>query len=285
MRRHAASLVLLAGAACGGGGGPKVALRYHPPTGAVYHYGIEQHTGLSAESGPLARMGKRNMLMRVYFTQTVKGPTSGGTEIEVLFESVTMEMPGVPASVTGGALARLQGMRATAVIDEQGKVTRSEFVNAPAGLSPDVTKRITGGINAAIFGFPQQPVGRGDSWSLTSKLPLDQIPGMTASTTEVARTTLTVREIRIAGSDTSVVLDIKTEFPAEPIRLASAEGSGTLKLEGGMSGHQVFSLSRGAIVDGTLKGTMKMRFTGSGLPAGGMSMQTENDNSIVLLPN
>jgi len=145
MRHHAAVPALLVVVACGAGG-PKVTLRYHPPAGAVYHFGLEQHTGLSAESGPLARMGKRNMLMRVYFTQTVKGPTSGGTEIEVLFESVTMEMPGVPASVTGGALARLQGMRATAVIDEQGKVTRSEFVNAPPGLSPDVTKRITGGM-------------------------------------------------------------------------------------------------------------------------------------------
>src|SRR5207245_11490844 len=32
-----------------GSGGPKVALRYHPPTGAVYHYAFEQHSKIKFE--------------------------------------------------------------------------------------------------------------------------------------------------------------------------------------------------------------------------------------------
>jgi len=275
--------LLLAVGACGGGG-PKVALRYHPPAGAVYHFGVEQRTTVSAESGPLARMGRQQVLMRLYFTQTVKGPVSGGTEVAVVFETITMEIPGMPSSLTGGALAGLQGLRGTLVIDERGAVFRSDFARAP-GLSPDIAKRLTAGVNSMAFGFPEQRVGRGDSWTIKAELPLDQIPGISTSSSEVARTTLTVREIRVEGSDTSVVLDIKTEFPSEPIHIASATESGTIKLEGGTAGHQVFSLSRGAVVDGTVKGTMKMNFTGSGLGPAGMTMQTETENSIALLPD
>src|SRR5437773_11351111 len=96
MRRvHASALLLLATGACGGHG-PKVTLRYRPPAGAVYRYGLEQRTELRMESGPLAALGKQHILIRMYFTQTVKGPASGGgTEADVVFESMTMEMPGV----------------------------------------------------------------------------------------------------------------------------------------------------------------------------------------------
>jgi len=282
--RHVAVFLVLTVAACGGGG-PKVALRYHPPAGAVYHFGVEQRTRISADSGPLARMGTRQMLMRLYFTQTVKGPASGGTEVEVLFESMTMEIPGIRPDVIARGLAGMQGMRGTMVLDERGKVIRSEFAEGP-GVSLDMAKRVASGVNAMAFGFPEQPVGRGESWTITSDLPLDQVPGISASTSEVARTTLTVREVRVDGSDTSVVLDIGMEFPAEPIRMASSDGeSAILKLEGGMTGHQVFSLSRGAVIDGTVKGTMKMSFTGGRLGSEGMSMQTESEHSIVLLPH
>jgi hypothetical protein len=281
-QRHVVALTL-AVAACGGGG-PKVALRYHPPTGAVYHFGVEQHTTVSADSGPLAKRGRQTILMRLYFTQTVKGPVSGGTEVEVLFETITMEIPGVPSSITGAALAGLQGLHGTLVIDELGKVVRSAFDKAP-GVSPEMAKRIAAGVNLTAFGFPEGRVGRGDSWTITSELPLDDVPGIVASTTEVARTRLTVREVRVEGPDTSVVLNMKTEFPSQPIHLASAEESGTLRLEGGTTGHQLFSISRGAVVDGTVKGTMKMNMSASRLGPAGMSMQIENENSIVLLPD
>jgi len=284
MRHRAAVPILLVVVACGGGG-PKVALRYHPPVGAVYHFGVEQHTTIGAEAGPLARMGKQQVIMRLYFTQTVKGPASSGdgTEVDVVFESITMEMPGMPSSVTGGALAGLQGLRGTLVFDDRGTVVRSTFEQRP-GVTPDMARRMAAGVNAVAFGFPEQPVGQGDSWTIKSELPLDQIPGVSASTSEVARTTLTVREIRVQGSDTAVVLDVKTTFPSEPIRLASAEGSGTIKLDGDMSGHQVFSITRGAIIDGNVKGSMKMTMSGTGIASGGMTMLMDNENSIVLLP-
>jgi len=280
--RHAAVLVL-AVTACGGGG-PKVALRYHPPAGAVYQYALEQRTQVSIQSGPLAAMGKQQLFMRMHFTQTVKGPTDGGTEVEVVFESMTMEIPGVSPDVVARELAKLNGLRSTVVYDERGKVVRSTFAPAP-GVPPELTKQMATGVQAMTFGFPDKPVGQGDSWTVTTELPLPQVPGSNASPAGPAKTTLTVREIRVAGSDTAVVLDIKTAFPSGPIQVRSGGQAGTLKLEGELAGHQQFSISRGAILDGTIKGSTKMHMTNAMLGAKGMDMLTDTESSIFLLPD
>lgn len=282
--RHVVLLVLVLAGCGGGGGGPKVSLRYHPPAGAVYRFGIEHRTSMSADSGPMARLGKQEVIMRLYFTQSVKGAASGGTEIEVLFQTLTMEIPGVRADIVSRGLAGLQGMRGTMVIDERGKIVRSEFAERP-GVTPEMAKRVASSISSMAVGFPDHPVGQGDSWTVSQALPLDDVPGISASASEAARTTLTVRELRVNGADTSVVLDVKTAFPTEPIRLTSAAGESVrLTLGGGMTGHQVFSLSRGTVTDGTMKGSMRMSFGGGTMGTAGMSMQTETENSIVLLP-
>src|SRR5213593_4151522 len=195
MNRRHASVLVLAVAACGGGG-PKVALRYHPPAGAVYHYALEQRTQVSIQSGPLAAMGNQKLFMRMQFTQTVKGPTEGGTEVEVVFESVTMEIPGVSPDVIARELAKLNGLRSTVVYDARGKVVRSTVAPAP-GVPPELTKEMSTGVQSMTFGFPDQPVGHGDSWTVTTNLPLPQVPGATGSPAGPAKTTLTVREIRV----------------------------------------------------------------------------------------
>jgi hypothetical protein len=280
--RHAAVLVLAVNAC--GGGGPKVALRYHPPAGAVYHYALEQRTQVSIQSGPLAAMGKQQLFMRMHFTQTVKRPSAGGTEVEVVFESMTMEIPGVSPDVVARELAKLNGLRSTVVYDERGKVVRSTFAPAP-GVPPELTKQMATGVQTMTFGFPDKPVGQGDSWTMTTELPLPQVPGSNASPAGPAKTTLTVREIRVAGSDTAVVLDIKTAFPSGPIQVSSGGHAGTLKLEGELAGHQQFSISRGAILDGTIKGSTKMHMTNAMLGAKGMDMLTDTESSIFLLPD
>ena len=283
-QRHAAVLVLAVAACGGGGGGPKVALRYHPPAGAVYHYALEQRTNVSMQSGPLAAMGNQQLFMRIHFTQTVTGPTEGGTEVAVVFESMTMEIPGVSPDLIARELAKMNGLRSTIVYDERGKVVRSNFVPAP-GVSPDLTKEMATGVQSMTFGFPDQPVGHGDSWTITTELPLPQVPGTNAAKPGPAKTTLTVREIRIAGSDTSVVLDIKTAFPSGPIQVTSGGQSGTLKLAGDLAGHQQFSISRGAILDGTIKGSTKMHISTAMFGSKGLDMLTDTESSIFLLPD
>ena len=283
-QRHAVVVSLAVSACDGGGGGPKIALRFHPPAGAVYHYALEQRTQISILSGPLAAMGKQHFFLRMPFTQTVKGAArEGGTEVEVVFESLTLEIPGVPPDRIARELAKVNGLRTTVVYDERGQIVRSTFVPTP-DQSPEVANQVEMGIKATTLGFPDQPVGRGDSWTITSELPLGQVPGGT-SPAGAARTTLTVREIRIAGSDTTVVLDMKTTFPSGPIPLAVGSQTGTVKLDGDLAGHQQFSISRGAILDGTIKGATKVHVAGGMLASKGMDLLTDTESSIFLLPD
>ena len=281
---HAAVLLLgLAGAACGGEG-PKVALRYHPRAGAVYHYGLEQRLQLHAESGPLVSMGTQQSVMHIFFTQTVKGPASeGGTEIDVVFENLTMEAPGVSSDRAAAQLASMQCMCGTVVVDDRGKVLRSDFARPP-GVSVDVTKQLTTSIQAMTFGFPDYSVGRGDSWTITTELPLPKVSGADVSAAGPARTTLTLRDIRIAGADTSVVLDITTQFPSGPINLSVAGQQATLKLDGKLVGHQQFSISQGAILDGTIKGIVTMNIAGPLFGSTGMRVATDIESSVFQLP-
>ena len=286
--RHGAAVSLALGlvTGCGGHSGPSVTLRFHPPTGAVYHYGLEQKTQISIESGPLAGlgMGKQRLTMRMFFTQTVKGAApEGGTEVEVVFENMTMEMPGVPADQIASELSKMNGMRSTVVYDERGTIVRSTFT-PPPGLDPAVASQMQTGVQTITFGFPDHPVRQGDSWTFTTDLPLGQIPGTDASKAGSAKTTVTVREIRFAGADTSVVLDLKTEFPKGPISVATGGQTGVLKLDGNLTGHQQFSITRGAILDGMIAGSTKMNMTGGVLGAKGMAMTTETETSIFLLP-
>src|SRR5437667_4696562 len=153
-QRHAV-VVSLAVAACGGGGGgPTVALRFHPPAGAVYHYALEQRTQVSIASGPLAAMAKQQLFMRVHYTQTVKGPASGGgTEVDVVFESMTMEVPGVSPDLIARELAKMKGTRTTVVYDERGQIVRSDFTPVP-GLPPEMAGEVATSLKSMTLGFP-----------------------------------------------------------------------------------------------------------------------------------
>jgi hypothetical protein len=107
-----------------------------------------------------------------------------------------------------------------------------------------------------------------------------QLPG--ASGAGASRTTLTVKEIRIAGADTTVLLDVETTFPGDPIALTIAGQPATLRLSGSLTGDQVFSLSRGVVVSGTMKGTMKMNVSGGPLGRQGMVLSSETETSVRL---
>jgi hypothetical protein len=277
--RYAVGLLLMT-VACGKrDAGSRISIRFHPPAGAVYHYVLEQRTTMSMKSGPLTGMGKQQLAMRMYFTQTVKGPTDGGTEIDVVFDSTTAELPsGSPETMTS-ALAKLRGLRSTVVFDERAQVVRSTFAQA-AGMSPQLANQMGAGIKAMTFTFPEQPVGRGDSWTVTTDLPLSQLPGTDASEAGPAKTTLTVREISIAPADTSVTLDIKTEFPSGPIRLSMGPQSGTMKMSGDLSGRQQFSITRGAVLAASIQGRMSLHITASAI--GAMTMVSDMQNTLHL---
>lgn len=269
-----------------GASGTKVTLRYHPPVGAVYHYALVQHNLMAMEAGPLAGMGKQELAMRMHFTQTVKGPGAEGNalgiEVEVTFDSTSMELPGVAPEMIAQQMARVRGIKSTVVFDERAQVLRTDF--GTANIPPEMKAQMASGIKAMTFAFPEQPVGQGDSWTISTDLPIGQMPGASgASGAGPARTTLTVREIRIAGADTTVVLGIKTEFPTDPIELNIAGQRATLKLAGSLAGDQQFSLTRGAVLESTLKGKMRMNITAEALGRQDMVVSSDTENTLRLV--
>jgi hypothetical protein len=290
----ATSMLILLAAACGdrpaggsgGGGGTsitsKVKLRYHPPAGAVHRYALHQINKMKMEAGPMMGMGEQRLTLQMRLTQNVTGPVSGGTEVKVTFDSVQMEAPGIAPDVMARELDQLRGLVSTVLFDERAQVVRSDLGAAP-GVAPELTSQMTTGVKAMAFTLPIEPVGPGDSWTVATELPVGQLPG--ASGAGASRTKLTVREIRVADADTTVYLDVETTFPGDPIGLTIAGQPATLKLSGSLTGDQVFSLTRGVVVSGAIKGTMKMNVTGGPMGRrGGMVLSSATETSMRLSP-
>jgi len=285
------TLTLLA-AACGdragGGAGStgntiagKVTLRYHPQAGAVHQYALDQVNKMTMESGPLMGMGQQKLTLQMHFTQRVTGPVPGGIEVKVTFDSTNMEAPGMPPDVMARELQQLRGLVGTVLFDDRAQVVRMDMGAAP-GVAPELASQLATGVKAMAFTLPEAPVGPGDSWTVASELPVGQLPG--ASGAGAARTKLTVKEIRVAGSDTTVLLGVETTFPGDPIGLTIAGQRATLLLAGSLTGEQVFSLTRGVVVSGTMKGTMKMTISGGPVGAKGMTLSSATETSVRLAP-
>lgn len=270
-------------AACdrGGNAASKVTLRYHPAAGAVHRYTLDQVNKMNMEAGPMTGMGEQRLTLRMHFTQNVTGPVPGGIEVKVTFDSTHMEAPGMSPEMMARELDQLRGLVSTVLFDERAQVVRSDMGAAP-GVAPELAAQMNTGVKAMAFALPDGPVGPGDSWTVATELPVGQLPG--ASGAGASRTRLTVQEIRIGGADTTVLLDVETTFPGDPIALTIAGQPATLRLSGSLAGDQVFSLSRGVVVSGTMKGTMKMNVTGGPLGRQGMVLASTTETSVRLAP-
>ncbi len=107
---------LMTVAACGGRNDITIALRYHPPTGAVYHHTLEQHSRVSSPSGSGAfpGMAHQEVALRLSSTQRVKGRAAGGgIEVEIVADSASMTMPGMSPESLARAVQQVRGMRNT----------------------------------------------------------------------------------------------------------------------------------------------------------------------------
>ena len=270
----AATALILIGGCRGGASGPKVTLRYHPPAGAAYHYALDQHNTMRIEGGPMSALPEQSFRMRIYYTQRVKGPTQGGVAVTVTFDSTSLDAPGMGAGAMQPALDRMRGMKSDIVYDDRMHVLSAAFTGLTGAPSP-VTEQLGSSMKSMAFPLPEGPVGVGDSWVAEHELPLGQ--QLNASHPLKSRTKMTVKEIQIAGADTSVLLGVETNFPDEPITLTQqgeggAPQSGTLRLSGNLSGEQLFSLSRSAQVRAMMGGTIKMKRGTAGQPPVTMAM-------------
>ncbi len=283
MTRLTTVVCVLLLAACGdrAGGGAingKLTLRYHPPAGAVYGYDVEQRTTMNMEAGPFAGAtgSGQQLTTHLHLTQAVTGPVPGGIEVRLTFDSARIEAPGMTPK-------QVAGLRSTMLFDERQQVVHAGFDTAPgAGPPPELAAAMAAGVKAMSFALPQEPVGPGDSWTVATALPIGELPGVSGA--GASRTTLTVKEFSVAGGDTTARLAVETTFPGDPIHLTVVGQPATLRLSGGLSGEQVFSLTRGAVVRGAMKGTMRINLTGGPLGGGGkgMVMSAATETSVLL---
>jgi hypothetical protein len=226
------------------------------------------------EGGPMSALPEQSFRMRIYYTQRVKGPTQGGVAVTVTFDSTSLDAPGMGAGAMQPALDRMRGMKSDIVYDDRMHVLSAAFTGLTGAPSP-VTEQLGSSMKSMAFPLPEGPVGVGDSWVAEHELPLGQ--QLNASHPLKSRTKMTVKEIQIAGADTSVLLGVETSFPDEPITLTQqgeggAPQSGTLRLSGNLSGEQLFSLSRSAQVRAMMGGTIKMKRGTAGQPPVTMAM-------------
>jgi len=275
--------VAVLAAACGDKGSSvasKITLRYHPPAGAEYRYVMDQVHTMSMEAGPLTGMGEQKLTARMHLTQNVTGPVPGGIEGKVTFDSMHIEAPGMAPDMMARELDRARGFVSTVLFDERGRVVRSAVGAAP-GVAPELASQMSSSVKALAFALPEEPVGPGDSWTITSELPAGQLPGVSGA--GASRTKLTVREIRVTAGDTTVLLGVETTFPDDPIGLTIAGRPATLRLSGSLTGDQVFSLTRGVVVSSTVKGTMKVNVSGGPLGGRGMVVSSATEASLRLV--
>ena len=278
-----ATLLAMIGGCRGGASGPKVTLRYHPPAGAAYHYALDQQNAMRIEGGPMSAMPEQTFRMKMYYTQLVKGPAAagagGGVAVLVTFDSTSLDAPGMGAGAMQPALDRMRGMRSNIVYDDRMRVLSAAFTGLAGAPSP-VTEQLGTSLKAMAFPLPERPVGLGDSWVTEHEMPLGQ--QLNASHPIKARTKLTVKEITVAGPDTSVVFAVETSFPGEPIELKQQGQQVTMTLTGNLSGEQVYSVARSAHVRSNMGGTMKISVRGGQAGRGEMRMAMTQQTSLQL---
>jgi hypothetical protein len=277
-------MLLAAVVGCRGASGPKLTLRYHPPAGAAYHYALEQHNSVRFEGGPMG-FPEQSVTMRMYFTQLVGNVAPAGTAVTVTFDSTALESSSMAAGAMQPALDRMRGLKSDLVYDDRMHVVSAAFSGLAGEPSP-VTQQMGNNLKGMAFPLPDGPVGVGDSWTSENEVALAQQLGANAPIKSTTK--LTVKEIQVAGPDTAVLLHVETAFPGDPITLTQLGRRVTIKLSGGLTGEQLYSLSKGAQLRAAMGGTMRINMkgalpgAGAGAGAGDMTMAMTQQTSLQL---
>lgn len=254
----------------------KVLLRYHPGAGSVFHYRLEQMSRLAPDT-PAADSGPRNTL-ELRFTQHVD---SSGTDVRVTttFDSAQLSSPLLSPANAARAAQRVHDTRITAVFDDRQRLVRHDW-SALDRLPATLGDQIQLGFRAVAIPLPEQPVGTGDSWTNEVELPFGEYAG---GAPIKAKSRLTVRELSVAAGDTTVRLGVETEMPDRPLYFSIGGQPITVRLTGAITGEQVLSLTRGAVVEASLVGTMKVNVKGGFLGPQGMAMRVDQQGTIRLV--
>jgi hypothetical protein len=269
--------------ACGGDRSPaatpltgKVLLRYHPAAGAVFHYRLEQMSRLAPDTAA-TDTGPRNTL-ELRFTQRVD---SSGARVRVstTLDSARLSSPMLSPVGAAEAARRARDTHLTAVFDDRQRLLRHDW-SALDKLPATLGDQIQLGFRAVAVPLPEQPVGLGDSWTNEVELPFGEYAG---GAPIKATSRLTVRELSVAAGDTTVRLGVETAMPDRPLYFSIGGQQITVRLTGAITGEQLLSLTRGAVVEASLVGTMRVNVKGGFLGPQGMAMRVDQQGTMRLV--
>lgn len=256
----------------------KILLRYHPPAGASYAYLLDQTSRIAPDTFA-TDTGSQNTL-HLALRQTIGAVTRDSVSVTATFDSALVASPMLSPSAAQDAGRRLRGVQLVVVLDDRQRLIRDDW-SAARRLPGVVADQLQLVFRAAALTFPDEPVGDGDSWTNTIVLPLGQVAG---AVPVVAKTKITVQDLSVLAGDTIAHLGVATGLPDRPLRFTFGGQTIIVTLAGTITGEQRFSLTRGALVDANLGGTMLVRITGGMFGSVGMSMRVDQQGTLHLVP-
>lgn len=262
-------------AACGDA--TTLTLRYNPAAGTSFRYAMEQEVSVTMEGDSVPPDAKQNITIVIAFTQSVRGPVDGGTEVRLRVDSVTLSSPQLPPQAMASAGGMLRGLETAIVFDGRMQTVRSSVAD-PGGAPPQLAAQIGSSLRGASFPLPDGPVKVGETWTVEAPAPTGQIPGLTKPLMLTSR--MRIDGFRVSGADTIVHIKIETSFPRDPIPLDFGADV-TLRIDGTLHGEQEYSLARSALVMSTMAG--KVRTSTTGGPIGANSMTLDQRLSLHLI--
>ena len=234
-----------------------VTLRFRPAAGTSIRYAFEQQLTMRPDSG--TPLPPQDVTMRIWLTQAVGDGRADGIPVTSTLDSVALTDGALPAPMLATLVERARGLRTLTVLDARMRPVHYEVLSRP-DMRPDRLAPFEQGARGLAFPLPEGPVRVGDTWTVAAPLPIGSIPG--APQALEAPTTLTVRAVRVSGSDTTVVLGVESRLPETPIPVDFGLGKSSLRLSGTLAGDQEFSVSRGTVVGGTMAGVIRLEMTG-----------------------
>jgi hypothetical protein len=248
----------------------KIALRYHPPSGAVYRYVLEQSSRFAPDTAAATDSATLTS-MTLMFQQRIGNRGAEGALVTMTLDSSNVASPMLSPEAAAAAAGELRGLSVTGVLDDRLRFVRADF-SSLGRLPIIVREQVELGIRAAALSFPEEAVGPGDGWSIQTELPFAQLAS--GSPLDVT-SKITVRSITVTRGDTTVELGVETALPERPLEFNFGGQTVAVRLRGGITGNQVFSLTRGAVVNGMLGGLMHLTVTGGFFGSQGMMMRVE----------
>ncbi len=255
----------------------KILLRYHPPTGATYAYQLDQTSRIGPDT--MASDSTNQNVLHLAFRQSIGVVTPESVTVTATLDSARVSSPMLSPAAARDAAQQLQGVRLTALFDQQQRLIREDWagIRRLPGVVGDQLQLV---FRAAAVTLPDRPVGSGDSWTNTVELPFGQMAGGAPLT---ATTRVSVQDLRVVAGDTIARLIVATGVPDRPMRFSFGGQSISVRLMGTITGDQTFSVTRGALVDANLGGTILVRVNGGVFGPQGLTMRVDQQGAMRLV--